>query len=149
VSVGFPDSGLSFTGMAYDLQPDGATFSPPISLSFIVPQADWEGEYVVQEYDYATSTWQVLPSSYDPQTGVITVPVSRFCYFALFAKPKVMEEVVSPTPTILIATKSSVETNLQIYSWFISMLEKNPFMMVIILAALGVVVYFRWWKRRL
>jgi PKD repeat protein len=154
-----PDSGLSFTGMAYDLQPDGATFSPSISLSLIVPQADWEGEYVVQEYDHATGTWLALPGRYDPQTGILTVPVSHFCCFALFSKPKVTEETFSkpkvteqtpvPTPTIIIAPRSQVQTLVEMLSLLISMLVTNPVIIVIMLAALGAVAYFGWWKRRL
>jgi hypothetical protein len=135
--------------MAYNLQPDGATFSPSISLSFTVPQADWDGEYIVQEYDNTTGTWLALPGSYHPETGIITVQVSHFCCFALFSKPKVIEEVPSPTPTIIIWSKPQMMLTTEMFFFYISMIANNPVTIVIILAAFGVIAYFGWWKRRL
>ena len=46
---GNPDgSGFSYAGMAYDLQPDGCTFSPAISLNFTIPQARWGQEFMAR-----------------------------------------------------------------------------------------------------
>jgi len=143
------DSALSFTDMAYNLQPDGATFNPPISLSFTVPQADWEGEYIVQQYDTATGTWQALPGSYNPQTGIITVQVSHFCSFALFSKPKVTAEMAGQEEESVVSTKSAVLSNVEMYQWLISFVILNPATLVIVLAAFAAIAYFGWWKRRL
>jgi hypothetical protein len=155
LSAGSPGAALSFTGMAYNLQPDGATFNPPIPLSFTVPQADWEGEYVVQEYDTTTGTWLALPGNYNPETGIITVQVSHFCCFALFSKPKVIEEIKvtedmpSPTPTIILWSKPQMMLNAEMFLFYTSMISNNPAIIVIILAAFGAIAYFGWWKRRL
>jgi PKD repeat protein len=142
------DSALSFTDLAYNLQPDGATFNPAVSLSFTVPQADWEGEYVVQEYDKATGTWQALPGSYNPQTGIITVQVSHFCSFALFSKPEVTAEMAGQEESV-VSTKSAVLSNVEMYQWLISFVILNPATLVIVLAAFAAIAYFGWWKRRL
>ena len=147
--AGLPGGAWSFAGMAYDIQPDGATFSPSASLSFTVPQAQWSKEFAVQQYDSATGTWQVLPGSYIPETGMITVQVSHVCHFALFAKSTEIEKAATTEPTILVASKSPVQTNVEMYSWIISSVVQNPVIIVIVLAALAAVAYFGWWKRRL
>jgi len=140
---------FSFAGMAYDLQPYGATFFPSMSVSFTIPRAQWEQGYVIQEYDNATGTWQALPGSYNPETGTITVQVSHLCCFALFAKSTEIEKTATPVPTIIVSSKSSISTDVGMYSWIISLVMQNPVIIVIVLAVLALVTYFRWWKRRL
>jgi len=81
------DSAYSFAGMAYDLQPAGATFSPAITLTFTIPEAQWGKEYTVQSFDPTTNAWRNLPTTYDASKGTISAQVSHFCCFALFAKP--------------------------------------------------------------
>jgi PKD repeat protein len=144
-----PDTSLSFTGMAYEIGPDGTTFSPPIPLSFTIPQDLKDQVIVLQEYNHSTGTWQALEGSYHPETGTLTAQVSHLCCFALFAQSTEIENIVTPEPTILIASKSSVSTDVEMYSWFISLLWKNPVIIVILLTALAAVAYFGWWKRRL
>jgi beta propeller repeat protein len=80
-------SAYSFAGMAYNLQPSGATFSPAITLTFTIPEAQWGKEYTVQSFDPTTNAWQDLPTTYDASKGTISAQVSHFCCFALFAKP--------------------------------------------------------------
>jgi len=144
-----PAVAFSFAGMAYEIGPDGATFSPAIPLSFTIPQELWGQEHVIQAYDHATGTWQALPGRYDPQTGTITVQVSHLCCFALFAKSTGTEQAVTPEPTIIVASRSSMMTNVEMYGWIFAMIVQNPVIIVIVLAALALVAYFGWWKRRL
>jgi PKD repeat protein len=144
-----PLATFSFAGIAYEIGPDGATFSPAIPLSFTIPQELWGQEHVIQAYDHATGTWQALPGSYDAQTGTITVQVSHLCCFALFAKSTGTEQTVTPEPTIIIASKSPISTNIEMYGWLFAMIVQNPVTLVIMLAALAMVAYFGWWKRRL
>jgi hypothetical protein len=77
------------------------------------------------------------------------VQVSHFCCFALFAKSTGTEQAVTPEPTIIIASKSSMQTNIEMYGWIFAMIVQNPVTIVIMVAALGMVAYFGWWKRRL
>jgi PKD repeat protein len=148
---GSPGADLSFAGLAYEIQPDGAIFAPSVPVAFTVPQAQWGREYVMQEYHQETGTWKPLESRYDPETSVITTHISHLCCFALFAKSTVIENTVNPTPatTIIVSSKSSMETNVQLYTWIISSIRQNPVILVIVVALLGVVAYFGWWKRRL
>jgi beta propeller repeat protein len=146
-----PKTDLSAAGMFYEIQPDGVTFSPSVPVSFTIPHAQWGYEYVLQEFDHATGTWQVLPGSYDPKTGIITTHISHLCCIALFTKAPVVENTVSPKPTktLLVASKSSISTNVEMYTWIISSIQQNPVIIVIAFAVLAVVAYFGWWKRRL
>ncbi len=95
---------VSFEGRAYDLGPNGATFSPAITVSFTVPQAQWGREYTIDTFDRATNTWQALPSHFDPKTGIVTAEVTHFCCFALFSKtvagPNAPAAVKTPIPVI-------------------------------------------------
>jgi hypothetical protein len=143
--------------MAYEIKPDGATFSPAIPLSFTIPQVQWGKEYVIQVYDHPTGTWQVLPSRYNPETGTITAQVSHLCCIALFAKSTELQTAAAPAPTlvvtpektIIVSSKSSMQTNVEMYGWIGAMIVQNPVTLVIIGAVLAMVAYFGWWKRRL
>jgi hypothetical protein len=149
--AGSPGEDLSFAGMAYDIQPEGGTFSPSVPVAFTVPQAQWGREYVMQEYDRTTGTWKALESQYDPKTSIIATHISHLCCFALFAKTPAIENKANPTPTttIIVSAKSSMETNVQLYTWIISSVRQNPVILVILAGLIGVIVYFGWWKRRL
>jgi hypothetical protein len=147
-----PGGALSFAGMAYDLQPDGATFSPSIPVSFTVPQAQWGKEFTLQEYDRASGTWQALPSKYDPQTGTITADVSHFCCFGLFAKS------VTPSSTpaavnepVKAPTKAPVPppTAMSTFSGMVLWITQNPLVIAGIIILVGVVVFYEQKKRRL
>jgi beta propeller repeat protein len=146
-----PKTAFSAAGMFYEILPDGVIFSPSVPVSFTIPHAQWGYEYVLQEFDHATGTWQVLPGSYDPKTGIITTHISHLCCFALFTKAPLIENTVSqkPTKTLLVASKSSISTNVEMYSWIISSIQQNPVIIVIAFAVLAVLAYFGWWKRRL
>ncbi|MCJ7471093.1 hypothetical protein MUO74_11495, partial [Candidatus Bathyarchaeota archaeon] len=79
------------------------------------------------------------------------------CCFALFAKSTELQKaenpgptlVVTPEKTIIVSSKSSLSTNFEMYGWILSMIVNNPVTLVIMLAALAMVAYFGWWKRRL
>jgi PKD repeat protein len=90
-------SAFTFAGMAYEIGPDGATFSPPITLTFTLPQAQWGQDYTVKSFDQTSGTWQELPASFDTATGIVTVQVSHLCCFALFTVPHA--SLVTPTAT--------------------------------------------------
>ena len=87
--------------MAYELQPDGATFSPPIAISFTIRQARWGQDYIIKTYDSTSGTWQDVPATYNPDTGVVSAEMSHFCYIALFTK------AVTPTPSVTIIPAST------------------------------------------
>jgi uncharacterized repeat protein (TIGR02059 family) len=147
---------VPYAGMNYDLKPDGATFSPVISVSFTVPQGQWAQDYTIRSYDRATGTWQDLPTSYDAQTGTVTAEVSHLCLFALFAKtlpsPSPAAAQAQPAQVTVRATPASpprtIMTNfLGIILWVGNLIIRNPVVAVgIVVLAVGIVLFG--WKRR-
>lgn len=93
-------SGSTFmvAGMAYEIGPDGATFSPPVSLSFTLPQAQWGQDYSVKSFDQKSGTWQDQPTTFDATTGTVTAQVSDLCFFALFIHPLASSGTPVATP---------------------------------------------------
>ena len=145
---------LSFAEMAYEIQPDGATFSPPVPLSFTIPQKQWGKEYVIQEYDNATGTWKALSGSYSPETGIITVHISDLCRFALFVKATEKQSIVTNMAEdrpakIAPLSKPAMSTNIGMAGWGLSTIRDNPLILVIVVVLIAVLTYFGWWKRRL
>ncbi|WP_366144135.1 PKD domain-containing protein [Methanoregula sp.] len=99
-----PPSGqaVMIDGRAYELGPDGATFSPGITVTFTIPQAQWGKEYSLMMYDKATGTWSEVPGSFNAKDGTFTAVLSHFCCVALFekeiGKPVVRQTTVAPQP---------------------------------------------------
>ena len=90
---------FTFAGMAYDIGSDDATFSPPVTLTFTLPQAPGEQDYTVKSYDRKSGSWMDLPTTLDPATGIVTVEVSHLCIFALFTQPRA--DSLAPAATVL------------------------------------------------
>jgi hypothetical protein len=61
----------------------------------------------------------------------------------------VQKDSATPEPTIIISSKSPVQTNVEMYSWIISFVVQNPVVLAIVIAVFVVVAYFGWYKRRL
>jgi beta propeller repeat protein len=93
--------GVTYAGMAYDLGPDHATFSPAITFSLTVPQVGWGQEFLIKTHDPATGAWTDLPSTFDPKTGIVTTKISHFCCFALFERPVASAPPVNALPAVL------------------------------------------------
>jgi len=137
-------TGYSFAGMAYNLGPDGATFSPAISLSFsIPPEAPLGQEYSVKSLDPQTGTWNDLPTTVDSGTGKITAQISHFCCFALFAKPlasaspaykapvSLQTQVPKTTPPPPPATALSIFFGMM--TWITELVINNVYILVIVI----------------
>ena len=77
-------------GLTYDLGPDGATFDPPITLTFTydpdeIPEGVNEENLVVAVWDEDAGEWVDLPCTVDPETNTITASVSHFTAFSVIA----------------------------------------------------------------
>jgi beta propeller repeat protein len=135
-------STYAFDGMAYELQPDGATFSPPIAISITIRQARWGHEYFIKTFDSTTGTWQDVPATYNTDTGVVSAEIAHFCYIALFTKavaptPSVtMMPVSTPTPFPVVEklAPSPLSRFLGMIEWVTGMVTKNA------LIAAGIVI---------
>jgi len=74
--------------IALSCGPDGATFDPPISLTYTLSEDEWaridEGlRPVVMWYNPESGEWQEIAATVDPATRTITAKVSHFSIFAL------------------------------------------------------------------
>ncbi len=109
-----PPAKSNVIGLTYDLGPGGATFAPPITLTFtydasLLPEGTNEANLVIAFYDTATSKWIELESTVDPATNTITASVSHFTPFTIIAKPAPPPPPpVPPAPEPAVFTVSSL-----------------------------------------
>lgn len=87
--------------MACSFGPDGATFDPPIVLTFDyapadIPENTDEENLVIAFYDSSVGEWVLLDSEVDTANHTITASVSHFTTFAILV-PQV-EPVTEETP---------------------------------------------------
>ena len=140
-------STFSFAGIAYNLQPDGATFSPAATITFTVPQAQWSQHYMVKEWDPLAQVWVDLPTTYHPESGTISASVSNFCIIALFSdtitpsptRPRIT--VQTPLPTIAPPSPTSpFGIFYGMVAWLADMFMKNMYLFLIV-SAIAVAFY--------
>jgi len=85
-----PPTQSSVIGLVYNLGPDGASFDPPITLTFsysdsLVPQGVDEKKLVIATWDTAVGRWLELPSTVDPVANTISARVSHFSAYTTLA----------------------------------------------------------------
>jgi hypothetical protein len=81
-------------GAALELQPSGATFSPPITIGISYDPAKLtngitDGDLAIGFFDTAQGKWVMLDSAVDAQSHVVTAKTSHFTTFAVLNKPPV------------------------------------------------------------
>jgi transcriptional regulator with XRE-family HTH domain len=90
-----PPANTNFIGITYDLEPSGATFDEPITLTFnfnaawLPEDIDPETGLTIAYYDEATSTWVELDATdivVDLERGTITANIRHFTYFTVLAR---------------------------------------------------------------
>jgi len=92
-----PEDG-TVIGLAYDFGPDGATFDPPLSLTFTydpdsLPEGVSEEDLVIAFYDEDAAEWVNLVCVVNTDTNTITASVSHFgCFSLMVITPPVFEE---------------------------------------------------------
>jgi len=87
----------SIVGQAYHVEPDGATFDPPITLTWhyqaaILSAEIAEDDLYIVYYSADHDEWTALESNVDTPEDIITAPVTHLTTFAVFAPP------LPPTP---------------------------------------------------
>ena len=83
----------AFVGFPFDLEPDGATFDPPITITFTydpakLPKGVETKSLGIGYYDQDTKKWVELDAkdvTIDPKTNTITAKISHFTYFGVLA----------------------------------------------------------------
>lgn len=87
-----PPEDCNVIGLVYDLGPVGATFDPPITVTFtydesLIPEGVAEESLVIAMWDAAGEQWIPLEGcSIDPETNAISGPVSHFTEFTILAR---------------------------------------------------------------
>ena len=89
-----PPPGTNTIGLNYDFEPSGATFSPPIFLTFEynpkwLPAGATPENLTIAYYDEDSGKWVFLDASdieLDPNTNTITARVSHFTIFSVLAR---------------------------------------------------------------
>jgi len=85
-----PPAKSMIIGQVFNFGPDGATFSPPISLSFIysrdsLPEGLPEKNLSIVTWDVDSKAWVELGGTIDLAAGTITIAVSHFSQYAVIA----------------------------------------------------------------
>ena len=89
-------------GRALRCGPDGATFDPPIEVSFTLTPEEWEqseaGErFVVCWYNSETSAWEPLATTVRPSTRTVVGAIPHFTLVAVFIETASVEETAATT----------------------------------------------------
>ena len=74
---------------AFDCRPDGVSFSPAITLTFVLSEEEWErygSRSEVGWFNSVSGEWEVIPKVADENERAITIQVSHFSTYALFAE---------------------------------------------------------------
>ena len=85
-----PPAGSAAIGFVYDLEPDGATFDPPITLTFSytpsqIPAGVDAEDLVVVFWDEDAGEWVEFAAddiTVDPITNTVSAKISHFTYFS-------------------------------------------------------------------
>ncbi len=90
-----PPEGANIIGLPYNFEPDGATFDPPITLTFTynpgdLPEGVDEEALILAFYDEENGVWIELDCVCDPDTNCITACVSHFTQFAILGKEVIL-----------------------------------------------------------
>ena len=97
-----PPAGAHIIGLGYRFQPSGATFAPPITITYTydeseIPAGIAEEDLVVAVWDEANGQWVELASIVDPVTNTITTQVSHFSIHAIIVHgiPPIQEDATA------------------------------------------------------
>ena len=151
-TVPSPETGsqYTFSDLAYQCGPDGARFSPAITITFTLSQNQWDTlnangrEPVIREYSTSTNTWETLPTETDPATRSVSAPVAHFSDIAIFSEPVQNRGTSAATPAPTTAQKTAAppsnafEVVISLGSWGFGILVKNLVLTVICIILIGI-----------
>jgi len=98
-----PPQDKGFIGLSYDLEPDGATFEPSITITFTynpnwIPAGLGPESLTIGYYDTDTKQWVMLDAkdiTIDPKTNTISASISHFTYYSVMAHTAPAEFTIS------------------------------------------------------
>ncbi len=94
-----PPPGKYIIASVYDFLPEGATFSPPATMTIkydpaLITEGIAEENLTIAYFDRGTGQWVELPSIVDRSTHIVAAQISHFTMFTIIATP-----APAPTPT--------------------------------------------------
>jgi hypothetical protein len=106
----------SIIGQACNLEPKGATFEPPVTLTWEYTEADIpegvaEENLVIAYYDENAGEWAALDSDVDPVEDIIRASVEHLTTFAILAPAATSSPPAEATFTTTNLSVSPVEVN--------------------------------------
>ncbi|MBN1862080.1 MAG: hypothetical protein JW790_00330 [Dehalococcoidales bacterium] len=98
---------------AYDLEPTGATFEPPVTLAWAydaeaIPEGVAEEDLTIAYYDENGGRWLKLESEVDPEQDLITAPIAHLTTFAILAPPAEAPLITATEETIFIISDFTI-----------------------------------------
>jgi hypothetical protein len=101
-----PPPGQQIVGLPYDFGPKGATFDPPVTITFqydqtLIPSGVSEADLVLAFYDNSTGQWiQLSNIVVDQEANTISGEVSHFTLFAVLTPPETQEGYPAEEPPL-------------------------------------------------
>jgi beta propeller repeat protein len=146
-----PGSVFKSDGMAYEIGPGGATFSPPASLSLMPLLPQWGRDYSVKSFNTKNDAWEDLPTTFEGSTGLVTAQFSHVSIHALFTLPPAVSPAAAavPVPSTAALQQAKVQppsTAVSVFTsmmlWVAGLVAENLVVVVavVILAVAGVLV---------
>jgi hypothetical protein len=108
--------GATIIGLAYDFGPEGATFDPPITVTFSyslsdIPEGVNENSLTISYYDTSQGAWVTLEDiNVNTSTHTVSGKLSHFTTFAVLAMPGATPTPTTPAPTAPAATTPAPTT---------------------------------------
>jgi len=105
-----PPESAYIIGLAYNFEPDGATFDPGITFEYTydpetLPEGVDEEDLVIAFYDAEAGEWVTCDCTCDPEANCITACVCHFTTFAIIAVPV----VAPPAPAAFSVSSLSIQ----------------------------------------
>ncbi|MDD1679202.1 MAG: PKD domain-containing protein, partial [Methanomicrobiales archaeon] len=147
------DHASGFTGYAYELLPEDAVFTPPVSLSFFIPEEEWSpgSPYIIRAFDRSLNIWEDIPTIFNAADRSVSAEVTHFSVWALF---KGINQTYTPEHTPPATFPPSVQepvTILSIFSKFIlnigTLIIENTLISLLLLAICVIIGYVVWRRR--
>ena len=135
-----------FTGYAYQIEPSGATFSPPVALTITTTPREWElisgQELSIQYYNPVSGLWEALSTTTDPATHSVTTMIAHASDYGLFTRPP--SPGLSPattTGTTKISPPGPVQGVMSGFDWRIVVQGFAIIMTILVVASAGLYLY--------
>lgn len=89
----YSQAAVSLVGYIYNFNPSGTSFSPPVTLTFDygkikLPAGVFPRDLAIGTFDSAANAWILLESTIDEARHTVSISVSHFSFYAIFATVK-------------------------------------------------------------